>query len=73
LQVQSRLIVDGDVVFDDQLDVEAVIDSAARELRAEFPAVTFVCLIPVAERRPRSATPAGAPLEASGNDVGAES
>ena len=54
----ASLIVDGDVVFDDQLDVpavEAVIVSAAMELRAEIPAVSYVYLNPVAERRPRAA------------------
>ncbi len=54
----ASMIVDGDVVFDDDLDVptvEAVIVAAAAALRAELPAITFVYLNPVAARRPRQA------------------
>lgn len=52
------MIVDGDVVFDDGLDVpavEAVIVEAAAALRVELPAITFGYLNPVAARRPRQA------------------
>jgi cation diffusion facilitator family transporter len=52
----SSVIVDGDVVFDDDLDVpevEAVIVAAASELRRQWPSVAFVYLNPVAAARPR--------------------
>jgi hypothetical protein len=52
----SSVIVDGDVVFDDGLDVpdvEAVIVAAATELRRRWPSVSFVYLNPVAEARLR--------------------
>jgi cation diffusion facilitator family transporter len=53
----SSVIVDGDVVFDDHLDVpqvEAVIVAAAAGLRRQWPSVAFVYLNPVAAARPRS-------------------
>ena len=53
----SSVIVDGDVVFDDDLDVpqvEAVIVAAAAGLRRQWPSVAFVYLNPVAAARPRS-------------------
>ena len=58
----ASLIIDGDVVFDDDLDVpavESVIVATADALRAELPAVTFVYLNPVAARRPRYAARKG--------------
>jgi hypothetical protein len=56
----SSVIVDGDVVFDDDLDVpevEAIIVSAAAKLRARWPAVGFVYLNPVARHRDRRVRP----------------
>ena len=53
----SSLIVDGDVIFQDSLDVpavEQVIVEAADALRALWPAVTYVYLNPVAARRSRT-------------------
>jgi cation diffusion facilitator family transporter len=53
----SSVIVDGDVVFEDHLDVpevEAVIVAAAADLRQRWPSVAFVYLNPVAAPRPRS-------------------
>ena len=53
----SLLIVDGDVVFDDDLDVpdvEAVIVGAAAGLRERWPAIAYGYLNPVAAARPRS-------------------
>ena len=53
----SSVIVDGDVVFEDDLDVpqvEAVIVAAAARLRRRWPSVAFVYLNPVASARPRS-------------------
>jgi divalent metal cation (Fe/Co/Zn/Cd) transporter len=53
----SSVIVDGDVVFEDDLDlpqVEAVIVAAAAQLRRRWPSVAFVYLNPVAAARPRS-------------------
>jgi cation diffusion facilitator family transporter len=53
----STVIVDGDVVFDDHLDVpqvEALIVTAATRLRARWPSVSFVYLNPVAAARPRN-------------------
>jgi len=53
----AMLIVDGDVVFDDDLDVpdvEAVIVGAAARLRHRWPAIAFVYLNPVASARSRS-------------------
>jgi cation diffusion facilitator family transporter len=52
----STVIVDGDVVFRDDLDVpavEAVILAAASALRAVWPSVAYVYLNPVAAARPR--------------------
>ena len=54
----GMLIVDGDVTLDDGLsmpDVEAAIDRVAADLRSRWPRVRYVCLTPVAERRPRGA------------------
>jgi cation diffusion facilitator family transporter len=55
----GTVIVDGDVVFQDHLDVPAVeasIVSAATALRRHWPAVAYVYLNPVAESRPRRRT-----------------
>lgn len=55
----STLIVDGDVIFDDALDVpqvEKTIVNAATALRASWPSVTYVYLNPVAAKRPRRHT-----------------
>jgi cation diffusion facilitator family transporter len=52
----ATLIVNGDVVFEDALDVpgvEAVIVDAAQALRRTWPAVAYVYLNPVAAARPR--------------------
>jgi hypothetical protein len=52
----ATVIVDGDVVFEDVLDVpgvEAVIVDAADALRSTWPAVAYVYLNPVASARPR--------------------
>jgi len=52
----ATLIVNGDVVFEDSLDVpavEAAIVGAADELRRSWPAVAYVYLNPVAALRPR--------------------
>jgi cation diffusion facilitator family transporter len=52
----SSLIVDGDVIFEDRLDVpdvEAVIVDAATALRRLWPAVSYVYLNPVAAGRER--------------------
>ena len=52
----STLIVNGDIVFDDALDVpqvEAAIVDAGAALRASWPAVTYVYLNPVAAMRSR--------------------
>ena len=56
----SSLIVDGDVVFDDDLDVpkvEAIIVAAAAAMRRQWPSVAYVYLNPVSERRPRRGAP----------------
>ena len=53
----AMLIVDGDVVFDDDLDVpdvEEVIVGAADGLRQRWPAIAYVYLNPVAAARSRS-------------------
>ena len=53
----SIVIVDGDVVFDDDLDVpavEAVIVAAAAGLRRRWPSIAYVYLNPVAAARSRS-------------------
>ncbi|HEY5136536.1 MAG TPA: hypothetical protein VIJ41_12140 [Candidatus Nanopelagicales bacterium] len=53
----SLLIVDGDVVFDDDLDVpavESVIVDAAAGLRRRWPAIAYVYLNPVAAATARS-------------------
>ena len=52
----ATLIVNGDVVFEDTMDVpavEAAIVGAAAELRRSWPAVDYVYLNPVAALRPR--------------------
>ena len=52
----ATLIVDGDVIFDDALDVPAVEDvivHAAAALRTVWPAIAYVYLNPVAAPRPR--------------------
>jgi cation diffusion facilitator family transporter len=52
----STVIVDADVIFDDELDVpqvEIIILRAAADLRAQWPAIGFVYLNPVASHRPR--------------------
>jgi cation diffusion facilitator family transporter len=52
----SSLIVEGDVVFDDDLAVpalEAAVSAAAGALRARWPNVTYVYLNPVARKRSR--------------------
>ena len=56
----AMLIVDGDVVFDDDLDVpevEAIIVDAAAGLRRRWPAIAYVYLNPVAAARARSSRP----------------
>jgi cation diffusion facilitator family transporter len=56
----STLIVDGDVVFDDHLDVPAVevlIATIATALRDAMPAIAYVYLNPVAAHRPRRRPP----------------
>jgi divalent metal cation (Fe/Co/Zn/Cd) transporter len=53
----SVLIVNGDVTFDDSLDVpgvETAIALAGDALRMRWPSIAFVYLNPVAEHRPRS-------------------
>jgi cation diffusion facilitator family transporter len=55
----SSLIVDGDVVFEDDLDVprvEAIIVAAAAAMRHLWPSVAYVYLNPVSARRPRRNT-----------------
>lgn len=55
----GSLIVDGDVVFDDALDVprvEAAIVAAAAALRWRWPAIIYVYLNPVAAHRSRRRT-----------------
>jgi cation diffusion facilitator family transporter len=52
----ATLVVDGDVTFDDHLDVpavEAAIAQAAVALRQQWPTVVYVYLTPVASARPR--------------------
>jgi len=52
----ATLLVDGDVIFDDALDVpavEAAIVTAAAALRQSWPAIAYVYLNPVAAPRPR--------------------
>jgi divalent metal cation (Fe/Co/Zn/Cd) transporter len=52
----SSLIVNGDVIFDDELDVpavEATIRRSADELRKRWPSIDYVYLTPVP--RPRVA------------------
>ena len=52
----GMLVVDGDVVFDDSLDVprvEAAIVEVAAALRAAWPSIVYVYLNPVAEHRER--------------------
>jgi cation diffusion facilitator family transporter len=55
----ASLIVDGDVIFDDTLDVpqveEAIVDAAAA-LRAAWPSIAYVYLNPVAAQRSRRRT-----------------
>lgn len=56
----ASLVVDGDVTFDDRLDVpavEATITQAATALRERWPAIAYVYLTPVAGARPRSFNP----------------
>jgi cation diffusion facilitator family transporter len=63
-------IVDGDVIFEDELnvpDIEATIERVGNELRSRWPRIRYVYLTPVSERRirgARRATPA-APAPAS--------
>ena len=55
----GSLIVDGDVIFDDALDVPSVekaIVEAATSLRRSWPEIVFVYLNPVAAFRPRRRT-----------------
>jgi len=57
----SSLIFDGDVVFDDDLDVpkvEAIIVAAAAAMRHQWPSVAYVYLNPVSARRARRGAPA---------------
>ena len=66
----SSLIVDGDVIFDDELDVpqvEGIIVAAAAGLRARWPAVSYVYLNPVSTLRPRTGiiTPSTLPVDPS--------
>jgi cation diffusion facilitator family transporter len=52
----SSLIVDGDVVFEDDLgvpEVEAIIVAAAAAMRHQWPSISYVYLNPVSARRPR--------------------
>jgi divalent metal cation (Fe/Co/Zn/Cd) transporter len=68
----GALIVNGDVVFDDDLDVpavEAAIVTAAAALRVQWPFVAYVYLNPVAASRTRrsSGTPPGSPSGISGD------
>ena len=56
----ASLMVAGDVTLDDALDIPAVesaLAGAGAALRARWPAVTFVYLMPVAEHRPRAVFP----------------
>ena len=56
----STVIVDGDILFEDDLDVPAVeqtILRCAKSLRERWPAVQYVYLTPVPEARPRRAVP----------------
>jgi cation diffusion facilitator family transporter len=58
----SSVIVDGDVSFDDDLDLPAVertIMHAAVALRQRWPSVEYVYLTPVARARPRRVTQTG--------------
>ena len=52
----SSLIVDGDVIFADELNVPAVeqtIIRSAAALRERWPAIEYVYLTPVSQARPR--------------------
>jgi hypothetical protein len=65
----SSVIVDGDVVFDDALDVpavEAIIVSAAADLRAQWPSIAYVYLNPVSAHRSRRVRSAAPPPDAVG-------
>jgi cation diffusion facilitator family transporter len=60
----GTVIVDGDVVFEDALDVpavERVIVEAAAALRRNWPAIAYVYLNPVAQARTRKHISGGAP------------
>lgn len=57
----SSLMIDGDVVFEDHLDVprvEAIIVAAAAAMRHQWPSVAYVYLNPVSAHRPRRGAPA---------------
>ena len=59
----SSLVVDGDVTFDDDMDVPAVeesIERAAAALRARWPSIHYIYLTPVARARPRRVAKSGA-------------
>ena len=63
----STLIVNGDIIFDDALDVpqvEAAIVDAGAALRAAWPAVTYVYLNPVAGMRSRRGAAVPSPSRA---------
>jgi cation diffusion facilitator family transporter len=54
----ATLIVDGDVIFEDELSapgIEASIEQAGADLRSRWPEIRYVYLTPVTERRPRDA------------------
>ena len=79
----GSLIVDGDVIFDDALDVPSVekaIVEAATSLRRSWPEIVFVYLNPVgayrprrqtlnSDRRPRGVLGAGSAVEAANDTV----
>ena len=51
-------VVDGDVIFEDELnvpDIEASIERAGNDLRSRWPQIRYVYLTPVSERRRRGA------------------
>ena len=71
----SSFIVDGDVIFDDDLDVPDVEQTIARcvaALRERWPMVDYVYLTPVPKARPRRAAKSGSPA-AHGEERGATS
>jgi divalent metal cation (Fe/Co/Zn/Cd) transporter len=60
----SSLIVDGDVIFDDDLDipaVEQIVTRCVAALRERWPLVDYVYLPPVSKARPRRAASSRSP------------